>query len=802
MKVSLNWLADYVTLHTTPAELAAILTRAGLEVEEIVSSGTVPEGVVTAKILTRTPHQNSDHLSVCTVDKGDGEVLQIVCGAPNCDAGKIVPLATIGTVFKDPEGGKDFVISKGKLRGVESFGMMCSAKELGLSGDHEGLMILPDNTPLGKSVAELFRGDTVYTLELTQNRPDWLSHWGVARDIYALCGGELNFPAIKLPEEPATKEFDKDIQVEAPELCPKYTARFFRGVTVKESPEWMRKRLESIGIRAINNMVDITNYVMMELGVPLHVFDRDLLKEGRIVVRTARDGEKIVALDGKEYSLATADLVIADAEKPVAVAGVMGGEFSGVRETTKDVILEAAYFAPSTVRATSAKLNLSTDASHRYERGVDPGMVERASARAAELILELAGGELVSPLLTVAQPEKARPRILCRYSKITSLLGMELSALEIGTIFSKLGMQVEPLNDESAYVIPPSYRGDVSMEADLAEEVARIHGLDKLPNVPVKAVKVNMFAEDTNAPVAAIRDALIHCGLYECVSTSMMDEKTALLDPRFTGTDLVRMNNPISLDLAVMRPSLLGSMIANIRRNIARKNLNLALFEIGHVFCANPEKFQEERDEVLLALTGQKHPERYSAERAELYDFFDMKGLVEAFFEALGIVNYRIEAADEAGFVKGVCAAIVVDGKTAGHMGLASGELLKGMRIQTPLYLCVMDLSILLKASRKPVYYQPLSQFPATTRDVAFLAPSELENGTVLSFIRRSKVKNLIDVQLVDIFTNDTMGAGKKSMAYSLTYRSNEKTLTDDEVNQAHEKLRARLAGGLNVELR
>lgn len=801
MKISLNWLSDHITLNSTPAELAATLTRAGLEVEEIVSTATVPQGVVTAKILSREKHPNSDHLSICKVDPGTGEPLQIVCGAPNCDAGNIVPLATIGTTFKDPDGGKDFTIGKGKLRGVESFGMMCSARELGLSNDHDGLMILPADTPLGQSVADMFKGDTVYSLELTQNRPDWLSHWGVARDVYALQGGELRFPATDLPAANVSGDFSSLVTVEAADLCPKYTARVIRGVTVGESPEWMRKRLEAIGIRPINNIVDITNYVMMELGLPLHVFDRALLKEGRIVVRRAKENESITALDGKKYDLSPEMLVIADAEKPVAIAGVMGGEYSGVLESTREVVLEAAYFNKTSVRMTSAKLNLSSDASHRYERGADPGMVEKASARAAALILELAGGELVSELVSVAAPAEPQPRILCRYARIRSLLGMEVADLEISTIFSKLGMEVEPVNAESCYVIPPTYRADVTMEADLAEEVARIHGLDKIPDVPVRAVKCADFSADTFAPVAAVRDALVSTGLYECLGTSMIDEKTALLDYDFTKEDLIAPVNPISLDLAILRPSLLGGMLATVKRNISRKNTNLALFEIGNCFCKNPEKYPEERQEVVIALTGQRHPERFSRERAELYDFYDLKGLIETFLEERGNPNFTVRPCDDKRFTKGECAELVLDGKRAGVFGRIHASLVKGMRLQTPLYIAIFQLSNLLTASKKPVYYKPISLFPSTSRDVAFLAPADMENETVISFIKRSKVPNLVDVQLFDIFSNESMN-GKKSMAYSLTFRSQERTLTDDEVNKAHEKLRARLEHGLGVELR
>lgn len=801
MKISLNWLSDHITLNSTPEELAATLTRAGLEVEEIISTATVPQGVVTAKILSREKHPNSDHLSICKVDPGTGEPLQIVCGAPNCDAGNIVPLATIGTTFKDPDGGKDFTIGKGKLRGVESFGMMCSARELGLSNEHDGLMILPPDTPLGQSVADMFKGDTVYSLELTQNRPDWLSHWGVARDVYALQGGELRFPAADLPAANVTEDFSRLVTVEAADLCPKYTARVIRGVTVGESPEWMRKRLEAIGIRPINNIVDITNYVMMELGLPLHVFDRALLKEGRIVVRRAGENESITALDGKKYDLSPEMLVIADAEKPVAIAGVMGGEYSGVLDSTRDVVLEAAYFNKTSVRMTSAKLNLSSDASHRYERGADPGMVEKASARAAALILELAGGELVSDLISVAAPAEPLPRILCRYGRIRNLLGMEVADLEISTIFSKLGMEVEPVNAESCYVIPPTYRADVTMEADLAEEVARIHGLDKIPDVPVNAVKCADFSADTFAPVAAVRDALVSTGLCECLGTSMIDEKTALLDYDFTKEDLVAPINPISLDLAILRPSLLGGMLATVKRNISRKNTNLALFEIGNCFCKNPEKYPEERQEVVIALTGQRHPERFSGERSELYDFYDLKGLIETFLEERGNPNYTVRPCDDKRFTKGECAELVLDGKRAGVFGRIHASLVKGMRLQTPLYIAVFQLSNLLTASKKPVYYKPISLFPSTSRDVAFLAPADMENETVISFIKRSKVPNLVDVQLFDIFSNESMN-GKKSMAYSLTFRSGERTLTDDEVNKAHEKLRARLEHGLGVELR
>ena len=800
MKISLNWLSDYVDVNTDPMELAAILTRAGIEVEEIDSSATVPAGVVTAKILSRDPHPNSDHLSICEVDPGNGEPVQIVCGAPNCDAGNIVPLATLGTVFKDPDGGKDFVIKPSKLRGVESFGMMCSARELGLSNDHDGLMIFPADTALGQAVDKMYPGETIFNLELTQNRPDWLSHWGIARDVSALCDGILRFPDISLPDPEVTESFENLVKVEAADLCPKYTARVIKGVKVGPSPDWLKNRLESVGIRSIDNIVDITNYVMLELGVPLHVFDRALL-DGGIVVRRAAAGESITALDGKKYDLKPDMLVIADEKKPVAIAGVMGGEFSGVRPETTEVVLEAAYFDKSSIRFTSAALNLKSDASHRYERGVDPEMVEKASARAAKLILELAGGELVSPLVSVAANYAKPQEFRCRYQKIRSLLGMEISDLELASIFSKLGIEVNPLRDGEALVLPPSYRADVKEEADLAEEAARIYGLDKIPEIPVKAIQAQKFSEDTFAPTDRVRTALVSCGLFECVCGSMIGEKEALQDTRFAAEDLLKPVNPISSELAIMRPSLLAGMLDVVRRNISRRNLNLALFEIGRVFSANKEKFPEERDELMIAMTGIRHPERFSAELKETYDFYDLKGCLEGMLEILGVVKYTVKAAQDSRFCNGECAELFFGKQSVGFFGRAADKLTKGMRLQTPLYMAVLSMNALLNAARKPEEYQKLSPFPGTTRDVAFLAPLEMENAKALDFIRRAGVKNLVDVQLFDIFVDDTM-AGRKSMAYTLTFRSPEKTLTDEEVNQAHEKLRVKLERGLGVELR
>ena len=791
MNISYNWLKKYIDLSLTADELPAKLTMAGLEVEGIEKTGSIPEGVVTAKILSRNPHENSDHLSVCQVDKGD-EVLQIVCGAPNCDAGNIVPLATIGTTFKDGEG--TFTIKKGKLRGVESFGMMCSARELGLSNDHDGLLILPADTKIGVPFGELMDSDVVYDCSVTPNRPDWLSHIGVARDIAALLDTKLVMPELCNADAPVVSGL---VTVNDPDLCPIYAARIIRGVKVGDSPEWMQKALSAVGIRPISNLVDITNYVMMEMGVPLHAFDIRNLSGEKIIVRRAAEGESIVALDGKKYDLTPENLCICDAEKPVAIAGVMGGEYSGIQPDTTTVVLESAFFDPDSIRMTSRKLGLSSDASYRYERGVDRNAVLAAGRRALQLILEIAGGEYAG-CCEVAAPAPEVRTIEADYNRIRGLLGLDVTDSDIEKILTSLGFG---MTAPGVFTVPSWRVYDVVGEADLAEEVARIYGLDKLPAVPIRAI-TDDFKLDGCHVIESLRNQLTGIGLDEIVCGSMIDEKSATADKMFTPEELIRPYNPISLDLGVMRPSLLPGILNTVRHNIARKNLDLALFEIGHVFCKNTEKFPEERDELAIAVTGRIHPERFSAERAVVADFYDLKGILESLLTARKVKNFQFRAAEDPRFLKGHCAEVLVNKRVVGVFGEVVPALTKGMRLSTPLFVAMIQLKELLTAEERTLLYDPISQFPSTSRDVAFIAPKELEHRIVVDFIQKAHLPNLERVELFDIFEGEAVGEGRKSMAYSLIFRSAERTLTDDEVNSAHEKLRQKLERGLGVELR
>ena len=805
MKVSYNWLLEYVDISCSVTELADKMTMAGIEVEAIETAKTVPDGVIVGEILERNQHSNADKLSVCRVFDGEKE-LQVVCGAPNCDAGKKVPLATIGTVFIDPKDGSEFKIKKGKLRGEKSMGMLCSADELGLGGDHSGLLELDNDLKAGMPLHEIYSGDTVFTVEITPNRPDWLSHWGIARDVACLLNAKSKKPEIELPSPLKLEETDNLVTIADKELCPRYTARIIRNAKIAESPEWLQERLLSIGLRPINNVVDITNFVLHELGHPLHTFDLDLLAEKRVVVRRAADGEKMTMLDDSELELKNHHLVIADAEKPVALAGVMGGANSGINESTTNILLESAAFFSSNIRATSRELGISSDSSYRFERGCDWGMVEHASTRAAQLILELAGGELVTGLVDVQGEVPEMEAITCRFERIRKLIGInDITNEKIIDIFEKLGLNVSAVDSEKCTVVPPLYRLDLTREADLSEEVARIYGLDKIPIIPVRSKSVAPIADDAYLAYETLRDKIIGLGLYECMHYSMVSEKSALSDSRFTLDDLVKISNPLSLELACMRPSLLGEMLETVERNISRKNLNLKLFELGNVFCANQKMFDEERKEICIMLSGQKNPELFSDSLKAQYDFYDMKGLLESLMEVCEIVNYSFEKVNDERFAPGQGAALLLNGKVAGHFGLLTSKFTKGLRTEYPVFAAQLEVSEILKAQAKDssLFFTPVPQYPATTRDVAFVADRSLEHQEVIKFIEGAKLKNFESVKLFDIFTDDkAIGAGKKSMAYTLTFRNTERTLTDKEVNNAFEKLRRRMESQLNIELR
>ncbi len=801
MLISYNFLAKYVDLtNVSVDELCRKLTMAGIEVEAVTPMGVIPDGIVVAEIRERNPHPNADKLSVCKVFDGEKEV-QIVCGAPNCDAGNKVPLATLGTKFPDGDG--VFEIKKAKLRGVESFGMMCSARELGLSEEHDGLLIFPADTVVGTPVKELFKGDWQIEVEVTPNRADWLSQWGVARDVSCLFGREAKLPELKYPQANKQPLPENLVTVEAPQDCLRYSAQVIRNVKVGESPECLKALLGAVGLRSINNIVDITNFIMMELGQPLHAFDYDTLAEGRIVVRHAKNGEKITLLDGKEVDLENHHLVICDAEKPLALAGIMGGEYSGITEKTTTVLLECAVFNSSLIRSTSRRLGVSSDSSYRYERSVDFEMAEYAGKRAAQLICELAGGELVSDFVDV-YAVRPQPKVIpCRFDKIRKLIGIDIDNAGIMAIFSKLHLEVSDVKIDSCIVTAPTFRPDLEREADLAEEVARIRGLDAIPVIPVRGTVVSGMLDDARWRDSQLRDELIALGLFECMNYSMVSVESALSDTRFTEADLICITNPLSLELKWMRPSLWGEMLQTVERNISRRNLNLALFEQSRVFCKNPALYPEERHEICIMLTGSRNPEYYGAPAAEMYDFYDLKGVIETLLEQRKVVNYAFQAAEDGRFENGCCAELKIDGKVAGTFGKLAKKYTAQWRTTAPVFGATLEVAAILNAKTKSIHVDAVPVFPATSRDVAFVAAEDLNHADIVRFIKGLRLPNFETVELFDIFADEkVLGAGRKSMAYRVTFRNNERTLKDEEVNSAFDALRKKLAEKLQVELR
>lgn len=797
MKTSLSWLKEYTEISWSAEELAAHLTSAGLEPESIEETGTVPNGVIVAKILSREPHLNSDHMSVCMVDPGSGDPIQIVCGAPNCDAGKKVPLATLGTDF-----GGGFVIKKSKLRGVDSCGMMCSARELGLSEDHDGLLILPEDTPLGISVRDLFSCDTVIDWEVTPNRPDWLSHVGIAREISALTGNALHLPENKIAVKEAP--VPASVRIDAPEFCPRYIGRVFENVKIGPSPDWMKKRLEAVGLRSINNVVDITNYIMLEFGQPLHAFDLDNLAGHQIIVRRAHDGEEITTLDGTKLKLTTENLLIADAEKGVALAGIMGGENSMITEKTTTVLLEAAAFDRTNIRLSSRALNKATDASYTYERGVAPETSALASARAASLLCELAGAVQVGdPIDCYPRPWQSEA-ITASAARINSLLGLSLSAQEIADLLARRGIEITAVDGDQIAVKTPWWRFDLHAAVDLAEEVAQMIGLDAIPEATPVAALGGGAKDDCYIPQEETRHLLMALGLDEIMNYTLWSQSQCLAGTSLKPEELLQVANPISLDTAFLRPTLLPGLIQVVAHNVAHNQHDLALFEMGRVFQQVDGK-PVEKLQAGIAMTGRMHPERYGKEKAEAIDFYSLKGVVEGYLNANGLEGfYRCEAAEHPAFQKGVCANFVAKNKKIlATIGAIAAPLTKGIRLRNPLFVALIDVEAVRTAPHPSKKYTELAHFPGTERDISFIAPSNLTNQQVIDAVKSLKIDKVANVELFDLFEDaKVLGEGKRSMAYTVTYQDPTKTLTDDEVNQLQEKLRQGLVKKLSVELR
>jgi phenylalanyl-tRNA synthetase beta chain len=780
MRISYQWLSEYVDL--PPVEdLAKRLTAVGLEVEAVERRGAELAGVVAARIVASEKHPNAEKLSVTCVDAGAGEPLQIVCGAKNYDVGDVVPLATVGAVL--PGGQK---IEKAKLRGVESSGMLCSARELGLSPDASGLLILERTVAPGTPIARaLGLDDVLLEVNVTPNRPDALSHLGIAREVAALLGTKVRLPQPRLAEGGGAASDAVRVRIDAPDRCHRYAARVVEGVKIGPSPGWLARRLEGCGVRSISNVVDATNYALLELGHPLHAFDLEKVAGREIVVRTARPAEKLTTLDGKERALDPEDLLICDRDRGSALAGVMGGGDSEISDGTTRVLLESAWFAPSGVRRTAKRHGLKTEASYRFERGADPGMVIPALDRCAALIAELSGGQVRAGAVD-AHPRPARAiEVPLRWGRPRALLGMDVPQAEARRILGGLGFAEVRADGDGATWRVPSWRQDVALEEDLIEELVRTQGYDAIPETLPSLGDVRAAPTEEEVALGRIRSALEAAGFAEAVNFSFVaPEELAAFDPEARPVPL---KNPISAELAVMRTSVLPSLLRNASTNLRQRVEDVRLYEIARAYGRDPGQGDAPADEwgeVAAVLVGRRSPVGWASPR-DPADLFDVKAAVQAVLEALGVVGVRFAVRAEPWSHPRASAAVL--GERDALLGTAAElhpRVADAFGLPRGVLAFRLDLDALLAHARLVPRYRPIPRHPAVLRDLAVVVDASVQAGKVLGVVKGEPLVE--EATLFDVYAGAPLPEGKKNLALALRYRAPDRTLTDAEVDAAH----------------
>ncbi len=799
MKISLNWLKEYIDLSgISSEEISERLTMTGLEVEEMVDEEKIYSSFIVGYVKEKTKHPNADKLSLCTVSTGT-EDLQVICGAPNVERGQKVPFAPVGTVI--PNG--NFKIGKAKIRGVESYGMICAEDELGLSEDHSGIMVLDENLTEGTKLSDALKlNDVIMEIAITPNRPDALSHLGVARDLAAIYNKEMTIKEISYDESSEKAEDLASVEILDADNCPRYSSVIIKNVNIKESPEWLKKRLSSIGLRPINNVVDITNYVMYETGQPLHAFDLDTLKGNKIIVRSTGKEESFVTLDSKERKLPAGTLMICDAEKPVAVAGVMGGENSEIAYNTKNILIESAYFNPSSIRRTSKLLGLSTEASYRFERGIDPNGTVYAAKRTAQLIAELGGGEIAEGLIDVYPNKIEEPEVRLRFGRVTRILGYEIPSDKVTSIVKNLGFKIVFESNEELRLLVPTYRPDIEREIDIIEEIARIYGYDNVPAVAKISVTLGQkidqseFADKT-------RDVATGLGFFEMINNPLQSEKVASV----TGNK-IKVLNPQSLDMAYLRTSLIPGALTAVATNINYGEKDMRLFEVGHVFNKTGdgeiESFDDftERQKLLFVLSGRASKKEWFSEEKP-YNFYNLKGVVNSYISKISLDNVLNDSYYQGDdkifdykYIK------TYKNSELGFGGKIKKEVLKQFDIQQEVYCFEFDLDGLKSLPINPMRYTEPLKYPKAERDFAFIFDKSVSYKEVVDTIKKSSSALLRNVEVFDLFESSTLGDDKKSMAFALEYYSEERTLKEEEVEKEFTSLIKIITKKFNAKLR
>lgn len=808
MKISYNWLKQFISLDWEVDKTSELLTDLGLEVEGVETFESVKgglKGVVVGHVLECEKHPNADKLKVTKVDIGNDTTVQIVCGAPNVAAGQKVPVATIGTVLYDDKG-ESWKIKKGKIRGEESFGMICAEDELGIGESHDGIMVLSDDLTPGTPCAELFEieSDTVFEIGLTPNRADAMSHYGVARDLRAgLLQKELNLQLIT----PSVSSFHVnnrtykiDVEVEDKDLAPRYCGVTIAGVKVGESPNWLKNRLKAIGLTPKNNIVDTTNYVLHELGQPLHAFDADKITGDKIIVKTLDAGTKFITLDEVERELSADDLMICDAEKPLCIAGVLGGMNSGVTEHTSKVFLESAYFNPVSVRRTAKRHAINTDASFRFERGIDINFTKYAMLRAALLIQEIAGGEVTADIVDLYPTKFEDFQVFLTYEKVNSLVGQEIPKETIKSILMSLEIKINNVTETGIGLTIPSYRVDVQREADVIEEILRVYGYNK--------IEINTKLNASVSPTSRFEDyklqniignQLVAQGFYEIMSNSLTSAGYTALTESLKEEHNVEMLNPLSADLGVMRQSLLFNGLEAVSYNINRRKADLKLFEFGKTYH-NYENGRVENKRMSVFVSGNKNAENW-LNPIQKGDFFYTKGIVEAILERLGITNLKASPIKTDIFSEGLSLSL---GKLKlVEFGLVKKPILKHFDIkQEVLYAEFNWDKVLEAATYNKLKFTDIPKYPEVKRDLALLIDNNITFKEIYNIAQQSERNRLKNVNLFDVYQGDKLPEGKKSYAVSFTIQDNEKTLKDKEIDKIMSKLQSSFEKQLGAELR
>lgn len=800
MLISLKWLSDYVECHLPPQELADGLTMTGLEAEGLWHRYPYLKDVITVRINSIVPHPNADRLSICSVSSGES-VYRVVCGAPNVRVGEIVPLATEGAQL--PAG----LVRKTSIRGEASDGMLCSAKELDLGEDHGGILLLPSDTPIGVNLGKaLGVEDMLLEIGITPNRGDCLSMIGIARETASLCGTTVKYPDVSLEETGPPIETFASVTIDDPGGCPRYTARLIRGVKIGPSPVWLKNRIEAVGLRSINNIVDVTNFVMMELGQPLHAFDFNRVRGHRIVVRKASIGEKFTTLDGVERDLPENAVLICDGEGPVAIGGIMGGLNSEISPETTDVLIESAYFQPRSIRGSSKKLGLKTESSYRFERGIDPEGVLRALDRAARLMQEVGGGSIASGKIDAYPNRLEFPVLTLRVDAANSFLGTGLSAAEMQRVLESIEMRVEPLDDSSLRVFVPSFRPDITREVDLYEEIARLSGYDAIPVTSPAVVADSAPADPHQAARHDIKRLLASAGFFEVINYSFISLES-LKKLRYTEGDPrlnpVRLRNPLSDEQSVMRTSLIPGLLMNARYNFDRRSEDLRIFELSKVFLPREgDLLADEPHHIAGAMAGRRIPQPLHGKDEDV-DYAEVKGVVESILNFLRIDGSRFRAEDIPPWLdQYASASIFVGGERVGELGAIHPEVAESFDLKRTVYLFRLNFERIFARKGPEPFFASLPKFPAVARDMALIAAEKLPVEEPLDFILNLKEPLLERVVIFDIFRSEQLGADKKSVGYRLTYRAPDRSLTDEEVNSIHEKLVKRMVDRFGVSLR